>query len=148
MRVCDFCGIPSQQDLSGCRCFHSFCDGCANVSMCEDASFTACSFCPKCVVQCEGGNSAPAVKLARVFGEEAKVALSQPPQGFVCPITLDLMEDPVVLEDGFTYERKAIEEWLEINTHSPMTGARVTKTMLPNTVLRVMINEWKGRNGL
>lgn len=80
--------------------------------------------------------------------EAAVPQLSQPPLEFVCPITLDIMEDPVVLADGFTYERTAIEDWMDVNTNSPMTGARVSKTMIPNTILRVMINEWKERNGL
>ena len=28
-------------------------------------------------------------------------------------ITIDLMEDPVICEDGYTYERKAILEYLK-----------------------------------
>ena len=155
MLVCDFCAVPSQQDLNGCRCFHSFCDGCANVGCCEDENFTACSFCPKCAIECEVRNYESALQLARMLEEEeqsraeaAVPQLSQPPLEFVCPITLDIMEDPVVLADGFTYERTAIEDWMDVNTNSPMTGARVSKTMIPNTILRVMINEWKERNGL
>lgn len=31
---------------------------------------------------------------------------------FLCPITLELLTDPVIAADGFTYERSAIEEWL------------------------------------
>jgi hypothetical protein len=33
-------------------------------------------------------------------------ALSTVPEDFLCPITMDLMEDPVQAADGFTYERK------------------------------------------
>lgn len=33
------------------------------------------------------------------------------PAMFVCPITQDLMDDPVVAADGYTYERDAIQEW-------------------------------------
>ena len=31
---------------------------------------------------------------------------------FECPITMEIMDDPVICCDGFTYERRAIEEWL------------------------------------
>jgi SUMO ligase MMS21 Smc5/6 complex component len=30
-----------------------------------------------------------------------------------CPITLRIMEDPVMAADGHTYERSAIQEWIE-----------------------------------
>ena len=32
------------------------------------------------------------------------------------------MADPCTTVDGFTYERDAIESWLERSTHSPQTG--------------------------
>lgn len=38
-----------------------------------------------------------------------------------CPITLDLFHDPVIAEDGRTYEREAIVKWLSINGTSPHT---------------------------
>jgi SUMO ligase MMS21 Smc5/6 complex component len=31
----------------------------------------------------------------------------------VCPITFKIMEDPVIAADGHTYERSAIQEWIE-----------------------------------
>jgi len=33
------------------------------------------------------------------------------PPEFYCPITHEVMVDPVVAQDGHTYERQAIEEW-------------------------------------
>jgi pyridoxal/pyridoxine/pyridoxamine kinase len=30
-----------------------------------------------------------------------------------CPICLKLMTDPVVADDGHTYQRQAIEEWIK-----------------------------------
>lgn len=143
MLACDFCAIPSQQKLNSCCCLHSFCDGCATVGCFdqEGASVTACSFCPRCAVECR--KSAGPVQAAK----QTK-ALKDPPSEFLCPITLEVMVNPVVLADGFTYEREAIEDWMARNTYSPMTGARVSNLMIPNTVLRVMINEWRGTNGL
>jgi hypothetical protein len=34
------------------------------------------------------------------------------PEVFVCPITMEVMRDPVIAADGHTYEREAIENWL------------------------------------
>jgi hypothetical protein len=41
---------------------------------------------------------------------------------FVCPITHELLVDPVVAADGYMYERKAIESWLAISSNSPATN--------------------------
>ena len=52
------------------------------------------------------------------------------------------MLDPVVIEDGMTYERAALEIWLGTHHSSPMTGERLTtKLMFPNSVLRSEIVE-------
>lgn len=57
-----------------------------------------------------------------------------------CPITLERMTDPVVWGDGYTYERRAIEEWAAKSNHSPMTGAPVHDTSLrPNHALRSIL---------
>ncbi|CAI5475692.1 unnamed protein product [Closterium sp. Yama58-4] len=40
----------------------------------------------------------------------------------LCPISQKRMTDPVVAADGFTYERYMIEQWLERNNTSPITG--------------------------
>lgn len=46
------------------------------------------------------------------------------PHEFLCPITREVMRDPVVCADGFTYERAAIEEWfLSGKLTSPMTNS-------------------------
>lgn len=36
------------------------------------------------------------------------------PMSFRCPITLQVMSDPVITADGHTYERAAIEHWLQV----------------------------------
>ncbi|KAL6056360.1 Ubox domain containing protein [Balamuthia mandrillaris] len=65
------------------------------------------------------------------------------PEEFCCPITNDVMEDPVVAADGQCYERSAIEEWLQKNDTSPLTGAKLeTKVLYPNYSLRSRIKEW------
>ena len=44
-----------------------------------------------------------------------------PNPAFVCPITNEIFIDPVIAEDGHTYERKAITDWLQKNSISPLT---------------------------
>jgi len=58
--------------------------------------------------------------------------------------TSELMNDPVVAEDGFTYERSAIEKWFKTSRRSPNTGAVLQHTnLIPNNSLRSQINQWK-----
>ena len=65
------------------------------------------------------------------------------PDEFICPITSVLMEDPVFTVDGLTYERSAIEQWLQHKVTSPMTGSPLASTQLiPNVSLRGMIRKF------
>ena len=64
----------------------------------------------------------------------------QIPNDALCPISLELMEDPVMCADGHSYERAAITKWLKKNQKSPMTGKKLTnKKLTPNITLRKMI---------
>ncbi|KAF7819795.1 putative E3 ubiquitin-protein ligase LIN-1 [Senna tora] len=72
-----------------------------------------------------------------------------PPKDFVCPITSNLFDDPVTLETGQTYERKAIEEWFNRgNSTCPITRQKLQNTQLPKTnyVLKRLIASWKEQN--
>ena len=46
------------------------------------------------------------------------------PKAFLCPITQEVFEDPVIWVDGHTYSRTAITQWLRSHDTSPMTGER------------------------
>ena len=70
--------------------------------------------------------------------------ISEPPEEFLCPITLDIMEDPVIATDGYTYERVAIMQHLELNTMSPMTREEMNENqLLPNRNLKDAIDRWQ-----
>lgn len=57
-----------------------------------------------------------------------------------CPITMEIMKDPVVAADGHTYEREAVEEWLQSSQTSPVTNEAMQHTALvPNLLIRSMI---------
>ena len=65
------------------------------------------------------------------------------PNDFICPITAEIMTDPVTTVDGFTYERAAITEWLSTKDTSPFTGATLkSKALIPNLALRSMIRSF------
>lgn len=55
----------------------------------------------------------------------------------------DVMDDPVVAADGYTYERLAIEEWVKRSSTSPLTNMPLPHGQLvTNLVLRSAIREW------
>ncbi|XP_027066715.1 putative E3 ubiquitin-protein ligase LIN [Coffea arabica] len=72
-----------------------------------------------------------------------------PPKDFVCPITTHVFDDPVTLETGQTYERRAIQEWIDRgNSACPITRQKLQSTMLPKTnyVLKRLIASWQELN--
>lgn len=70
------------------------------------------------------------------------------PNHFLCPISLDLMRDPVTLSSGITYDRDSIEKWLQGgNFTCPVTKQTLTSfDMIPNHTLRKMTQEWCVKN--
>ncbi|KAJ8762191.1 hypothetical protein K2173_007346 [Erythroxylum novogranatense] len=77
---------------------------------------------------------------------EKSTTRTRPPKDFVCPITSQLFNDPVTLETGQTYERKAIQEWLKRgNTTCPITRQPLSADSLPRTnfVLKRLVSSWK-----
>jgi hypothetical protein len=65
------------------------------------------------------------------------------PHEFVCPVTLQLLRDPVIASDGHTYERDAIERWLQLSSRSPKTNLPLDRRQLtPNVALRNIIGTW------
>jgi len=64
------------------------------------------------------------------------------PDSYYCPLTFELMVDPVIDPDGHSYERTAIEEWLRINPVSPMTRSLLTiGDLRPNRALKESIDK-------
>jgi Mg-chelatase subunit ChlD len=61
---------------------------------------------------------------------------------FYCPITDEIMKDPVIDYEGNSYERSAIEEWLSKNRTSPITRSPLNISQLvPNRSLRKAIED-------
>lgn len=58
-----------------------------------------------------------------------------------CPITHEIMQDPVIGSDGYTYEREAIKKWLQDHHSSPMNKlCMVAESLLPNRLVKSIIN--------
>ncbi|CAH2060221.1 unnamed protein product, partial [Thlaspi arvense] len=73
-----------------------------------------------------------------------------PPEDFRCPISLELMNDPVIVSSGQTYDRECIKKWLEGgNSTCPKTQETLTSdTVTPNYALRSLIDQWCESNGI
>jgi hypothetical protein len=65
------------------------------------------------------------------------------PRQYLCPISHQIMADPVVAADGHSYERTAIEEW-RLRAHtSPMTAVPMREGVTTNHNLKSQILEFK-----
>ncbi|XP_043722973.1 U-box domain-containing protein 35-like [Telopea speciosissima] len=92
----------------------------------------------------------PVLEKLKGIGERARDSMprapSSPPQYFICPLLQDVMDEPCVAADGYTYDRKAIEVWLKDNDYSPMTHLPLSsKNLLQNFTLLSAITEWKSK---
>ncbi|XP_077236629.1 armadillo/beta-catenin-like repeat family protein [Tasmannia lanceolata] len=72
---------------------------------------------------------------------------------FCCPLTKEIMNDPVTIGSGVTYERTAIDEWFKRCENCsedivcPTTGKKLeSRALNTNMALKITIEEWKERN--
>ncbi|KAL5989778.1 hypothetical protein ACLOJK_010672 [Asimina triloba] len=72
------------------------------------------------------------------------------PKDFCCPISLDLMRDPVVVSSGQTYDRASIVRWMEEgHRNCPNSGQLITHDrLIPNRALRGLIQQWCADNNI
>ncbi|XP_074273004.1 U-box domain-containing protein 33-like [Silene latifolia] len=67
------------------------------------------------------------------------------PSYFMCPIFQEVMKDPHIASDGYTYEAEALKGWLDAgHDTSPMTNLQLAHcNLVPNHALRSAIQEWR-----
>eukprot|EP00747_Dinoflagellata_sp_TGD_P185896 gnl/TRDRNA2_/TRDRNA2_42683_c0_seq1.p1 gnl/TRDRNA2_/TRDRNA2_42683_c0~~gnl/TRDRNA2_/TRDRNA2_42683_c0_seq1.p1 ORF type:complete len:192 (-),score=19.62 gnl/TRDRNA2_/TRDRNA2_42683_c0_seq1:223-798(-) len=66
-----------------------------------------------------------------------EICTGQPCDDFICPISGQVMWDPVFTADGHCYDRAYIETWLRDHETSPSTNLRLpNKALIPNHLLR------------
>jgi hypothetical protein len=68
-------------------------------------------------------------------------AATEAHDSLLCPISLELMADPVILvETGQTYDRLTIESWLLTHSTDPITNIELRcKKIVPNIAIRKMV---------
>ncbi|XP_030456577.1 U-box domain-containing protein 3 isoform X1 [Syzygium oleosum] len=80
---------------------------------------------------------------------EADDGMPIPPY-FRCPLSLELMMDPVIVASGQTYERASIQKWLDYGlTVCPKTRQLLTHThLIPNYTVKAMVEGWCKHNNI
>ncbi|KAJ4977793.1 hypothetical protein NE237_008573 [Protea cynaroides] len=72
------------------------------------------------------------------------------PSYFLCPISLQIMKDPVTVSSGITYDREPIEKWIfssKNHTSCPVTKQPLSDAdLIPNHTLRRLIQAWCALN--
>ncbi|KAF3337925.1 U-box domain-containing protein 45 [Carex littledalei] len=83
-------------------------------------------------------------------GEEQSGRIPAPPEELKCPISLQLMYDPVVISSGQTFERVSIEKWFGAgHTTCPKNREYLSHTNLtPNSCVKRLIASWCEQNGV
>jgi hypothetical protein len=122
--------------INRCPFGHAYCDDCSIVISVDPDELLPNefhNFCPQCKANSLANNERPE---------------PQPPNAFFCPINHTVMRDPVVIQDGMSYERTAIEGWLANKTTSPLTSAYVDqRIIIANVNLRKVIELWLEGHG-
>jgi U-box domain/Armadillo/beta-catenin-like repeat len=72
------------------------------------------------------------------------------PADFCCPLSLNLMSDPVIVSSGQTYERVFIRKWLDLGyTVCPKTRSTLAHTnLIPNYTVKQLIANWCESNDI
>lgn len=72
------------------------------------------------------------------------------PPDFCCPLSLELMTDPVIVASGQTYERAFIRRWIDLGlTVCPKTRQTLAHTnLIPNYTVKALIANWCESNNV
>ncbi|RID79832.1 hypothetical protein BRARA_A02538 [Brassica rapa] len=86
-----------------------------------------------------------AIRILNCLDQIRSSLCSSAPEEFLCPLSKEIMRDPVVLTCGQTYERKNIERWLEeISDQTCLQNQQVVShiDLTPNKALGRIISQW------
>ncbi|KAL1348697.1 hypothetical protein HN51_024701 [Arachis hypogaea] len=72
------------------------------------------------------------------------------PADFCCPLSLELMTDPVIVSSGQTYERTFIKDWIDLGLMvCPKTRQTlVHSNLIPNYTVKALIVNWCETNNV
>jgi hypothetical protein len=69
---------------------------------------------------------------------------NKPPNAFICPFTTDIMENPIVLSDGVSYDASMLDSlFAQPRPANPITGEALnSEIQIPNKLLKHIIDTW------
>ncbi|WOL14897.1 U-box domain-containing protein 33 [Canna indica] len=110
----------------------------------SDAARSLAEFGLQC---CESTSPSPPEITPEVVRELQRLHLTEErpvPAYFLCPVLQEIMHDPQVAADGFTYEGRTLREWFSSGREtSPMTNLKLKHLNLTcNHALRFAIQDW------
>ena len=78
----------------------------------------------------------------------AAITEQEIPSEFLCPLTLQPFEYPLMSRHGMNYERSAIVEWLDLGNDScPLTRKPLALSgLIHNKALKQKVDAWKAKN--
>ncbi|KAF8009724.1 hypothetical protein BT93_J0651 [Corymbia citriodora subsp. variegata] len=84
------------------------------------------------------------------LSSSSQMTVSNLPDEFRCPISLDLMRDPVIVSSGHTYDRTSIAQWINSGHHTcPKSGQRlIHMALIPNYALKSLVHQWCQENNI
>jgi photosystem II stability/assembly factor-like uncharacterized protein len=71
-----------------------------------------------------------------------------PPPQLLCPLSHRLMADPVIAEDGYTYDRPAILHYISQYHCSPITHAQVSDTVMTNRTVAELVAKFNATGNI
>ncbi|XP_059063517.1 U-box domain-containing protein 1-like [Cryptomeria japonica] len=88
---------------------------------------------------------------SRLVGKDKDDSYWNVPEELKCPISLDLMRDPVIVESGHTYDCASISEWLD-SGHSTcrLSGQKLPRQppLISNYAIRSLVSQWCDRHNV
>jgi hypothetical protein len=79
--------------------------------------------------------------------EAAEEAADPLPDGFYCPITYDLINEPKIDSEGNTYESIAVVNWIHVNGNSPITRTPMTcEDLYDNLAVANLLTDEKAKD--
>ena len=79
-----------------------------------------------------------------IYRARSSEAADYVPAEYMCPITLEWLEDPIVAASGQSYSRAAIEEHLTSSPFDPITRENIRgKPLYPNLALRSAVDHFR-----
>lgn len=72
------------------------------------------------------------------------------PDEYRCPISLDMMRDPVIIASGHTYDRNSIAQWINSGHRTcPKSGQKlIHMALIPNYALKSLVHQWCEENNM